>query len=252
MKTEPIKQISLAAYLSGDQEKLPLWLERYQSGQAVDIDELLRSRIVYNPGAGTEGAPIRVFNAAGAAHVFVYVDYGFSKEAIDGALSNDAFRGYHLIGEQTLSADRLCRSAPTYHLTAEELERVRQAYRVGSIPTQNAFGILKIYQRDGALGEEHGAWRFALLYLGADAIATYDVLFGNTAYSPFACIVDAYGFSGEYDHFARGSLIERIAQRTNRLPKYLLCAHHCEGWEGYRMLRTVGGSYGRFLWKKEE
>ncbi len=252
MENKPIKQKSIIEFLSADREPLPLWLKSYEVGQMVDPKNLFTSRVVYNPGAGIEGGPIKVFNASHSAHVFVYVDYGFNKEEIDSALSDDAFLGYHIIYEDRLSAEQLISKAPVYHLTDEEMNIVKGNYEIVSIPTDNSFGILKIYQRDDEYGEEHGSFRFALLYLGGDAIACYDVLFGNTDCTPFCCVVDAYSFCDAYDHFSKGSLIERIAKRTGKLPKYLLCANHCTGWTGYKMNKRVGGSRNRFIWEKEK
>ena len=39
-------------------------------------------------------------------------------------------------------------------------------YKAVQVPTQNSFGIFKIYERDESYGDEHGAERFTLLFLG--------------------------------------------------------------------------------------
>ena len=245
---EPIIQITPAEYFSVDKEPLPSWLEKHKKGDKVNIAELLNSRLVYYPGAGTDGSPIRTFNTAHAAHVFVYVDYGYDKEKIDSELSDDAFTGYHLYHEQEVSQKELSPRTFHYHVTEEEMKEAVSGYDMSICP-KDAFAFLKIYERNEDFGEKHGAQRFAILYIGGDANATYDVLFGNTDRSPYACVVCANMGSG-CPCFVRDTLMERIAIRTNRFPKYLLCVQGY-GWEGYGMLRTVSNTRGdRYVWKK--
>lgn len=237
-------------YLSNDREDLPSWLKEYASGKEINMKDILSSRILYNPGAGLEGAPIRVFNKAHAVHMYVYVDYGFTRDVIDEMLSEGAFLGYHLIGEEDISESELAPHSFSYHLTRDELSEIEQEYRNANVPTQNSFCMLKIYERDADFGEDHGAERFAVLYIGGDAIATYDVLFGNTDRYPYVCVIQNYGFDGSYSPFCAGSYLERIAVRSHRMPKYLLCGAYCNCWDGYEKQKNVDGSYGRFLWRK--
>lgn len=245
---KPIAQISPIGYFSNEKEPLPLWLENHQKGERVDISELLNSRIIYYPGARTDGSPIRTFNSAHAAHVFLYVDYGLNRDEIESALTESAFAGYHLYHEQDVSRTELSPYAPFYHVTEDERRLAIEGYDM-SIRAEDSFAILKIYERNGDFGEEHGASRFTVLYLAADANAAYDALFGNTKRTPYACVVCNNMGSG-MTCFTKGSLIELIAKRTNRFPKYLLCAKDY-GWDGYRMLRTVSAAYDhRFVWIK--
>lgn len=238
-------------YLSDDKEDMPDWLASFKKGDRVDIQELFSSRILFNPGAGTEGSPIRVFNKAHAVHVFMYVDYGYTEDEIDRELSDRAFLGYHLIHEERISPKRLTPKPITYHLTEEELREIAESYKWYGIPTTNRFCILKIYERDAELGDGHGAARFAIVYVGGDAIAAYDAIFGNTDRSPFACVIENYGFSLTYSPFGAGSYLEKIALRSERLPKYLLCAENCDCWAEFVKLRRVGGTDRRFLWRKK-
>ena len=247
----PIRQISPIEYFSQDPEQMPAWLKNHKKGGKVDFSQLLASRIVYYPGSWFDGSPIRTFNTAHAAHIYVYADYGNSKEKVDNALSNEAFKGYHLYDEQEVSREDMLPSPLCYHITEEERQFAVSGYDM-SISPDEAFAFLKIYERNENYGDEHGAWRFALLYIAADANATYDALFGNTNITPYACVVCANMGSG-YTCFVRDSLLEKIAQRTNCLPQYLLCMQDY-GWEGYAMLRTVSGTgtYGsRFVWTKD-
>ena len=246
----PIIQISPKEYFSEDRETIPNWLKNHRKGDKVDFTALLASRIIYYPGSALEGSPIHVFNSAHAAHVYLYVDYGFSKEEIERLLSEHIPMGYHIYDEPEVTERDLLPHAPRYHLTAEESENVRELYKVAQVPTHNSFGFLKIYERDESLGDGHGAERFAVLFLGGDAIAIYDAIFGNANAVPFACILGNYGFDGSYAGFCGGGLLETIAKRIHRLPKYLVCDKDYP-WSGYSMPKTVGGTYGRFVFKKD-
>ena len=249
---KPGHQITPIEYFFKDQEPMPLWLNHHKEGEKVNISNLLDSRIVYYPGAWFDGTPIRTFNSANAAHVFVYADYGYEKEKVNHTLSDGAFKGYHLHHTQDVSQKELLPHAPRYHITEEEMNFAVSGYDM-SIRPADAFAILKIYERNEEFGEEHGARRFAILYIGADANATYDALFGNTDRSPYACVVCANMGSG-YTCFVKDSLLEMIAKRTNRFPKYLLCMQNY-GWDGYCMLKTVSGTGPcgeRFVWIKND
>ena len=248
--TNPIKQISPIEYFSNDKERMPDWLNNHQKGAKVDFSKILASRIVYYPGSALEGSPIRVFNTAHAAHVYIYVDYGFGKEEIERRLIEDIPAGYHIYDKQEVSDRDILPFTPQYHLTEEERAYVMERYREARVPTHNSFGFLTIYERDDAYGEEHGAKRFAVLFHCGDAIATYDVIFGNTKAMPYACILDNYGFDGSYEGFCRGSLLEKIANRIHPLPRYLICVKEFP-WSGYSLLKTVGGTYHRFVFVKD-
>ena len=249
----PVVQVSPIAYFAEDKEPLPHCLAQHTRGTPVNVADLLDARVVYYPGGRTDGSPVRTFNVAHAAHVYVYADYGLQREELECELSDGAFTGYHLYHEQEVSQKELLPHAPHYHVSVEEQRFAMSGYDM-SIPRGEAFAVLKIYERDSELGEEYGAWRFAILYIGADANATYDALFGNTDRVPYACVVCTNMGSG-YTCFVRDSLLEQIAVRTNRLPQYLLCMQ-TYGWNGYRMLRTVSpilvGGSARFVWTQND
>ena len=216
---------------------MPSWLRDHKSGERVNISELLDSRIVYYPGAHTDGSPIRTFNSAHAAHVYVYVDYMFKRDEIEVELSDRAFFGYHLCHTQEVTQKELLPRQPQYHVTCDEM-RIAEQRDSFSIKPEEGYAVLKIYERDMDKGDKHGAPRFAILYIGGDANATFDALFGNTHRTPFACVVCG-NMGSEFSSFGRGSLLESIAERTNRFPKYLMAVPR-DGWNGYERLSHVG------------
>ena len=126
LKNKSVRQIAPVEYFSKDRESMPAWLKNHQKGEQVDFTALLASRIVYYPGSALEGSPIHVFNQAHAAHVYFYIDYGFSKEEIERLLSQRIPAGYHIYDEPEVREKDLLPHAPQYHLTAEEWDRVKE------------------------------------------------------------------------------------------------------------------------------
>lgn len=136
-------QISAVDFLKNDPEKLPNWLNNFNVGGKVSMLDFFRSRIVYNPGAGFEGGPIKLFNSAHAAHAFVYVDYFFSEETVDKNLSNNAFLGYHLIHEQRVTKAELSPKSVVYHLTSEEKKKLKRDMNGPTCPRTTLLQSLK-------------------------------------------------------------------------------------------------------------
>ena len=236
---KPIIQISPIEYFSHDPEPMPDWLKNHQGCALVRIRDIWDSRVVYYPGSHIDGNPIRLFNTAHAAHLFVYADFGYTRETLNEMISQEPFKGYHLHHEQAVSRFDLFPHTLIPNTTADEEAFAVSGYDMRISP-KDAFAFLRIYERDESYGEEHGAWRFALIYIAADANATYDALFGNTGTVPYACVV-CDNMGGGYSSFGCGSLLEKIAERTDCLPQYLLCAKE-KGWGEYKMLQAVSGT----------
>ena len=125
------------------------------------------------------------------------------------------------------------------HILADEIPRYSFA------DLKNPFGFLEILEREIHLNDGHGPKRLAVLFLGADAVATYDDLFGQTnSKAPYAIIVQDHGFGGNYTSFGQGGLLEKIAQRTNKFPEWLLVAQNSQKWSEYQKINDVNGDSG--------
>jgi len=61
-------------YLRKMPEPMPCWLRDFSAGQAFNRDAFFASRVVYYPGSGADGHPVKLFGSTGRAHSFVYVD----------------------------------------------------------------------------------------------------------------------------------------------------------------------------------
>ncbi len=76
-------RMTLNEYLRQQSEEMPDWLEHFGSGDRFSRSQFFGSRVVYYPGSGTDGHPVKVFGSSHSAHSFVYVDYGMSQADVD-------------------------------------------------------------------------------------------------------------------------------------------------------------------------
>lgn len=224
--------MDMKQYLKKFAEEVPAWMLDYAPGTEIDFDKVLKSRVVYYPGAYVDGQPVHTFVQAHAAHVFMYVDYMLSWEKIREELSERGFKGYRILASIEAKADDLTPRGWTPHVkpTREQFAQMRR------FAAAERFANLVIFERSDDYDEAHGPTRFAVIFIGGDGIATYDAIFCNkNAPAPFCVVLQDHGFGGNWNHFGRGGLMERAARESGTYPEYLLAAtcDSTEVWEGY-------------------
>ena len=251
--------MSLNEYLQRQPEEMPHWLDQFEDGAPFSRQQFFGSRVVYYPGSGTDGHPVQLFGSTHSAHSFVYADYGLRQADLEAELEHPryGFCGYHTLARLQLQQTDLVPAGCIYHIRAEEI----QPGMYGFATVINApFGFLEILERDSDRDDNYGARRLAILFLGADGIATYDALFcqRHSTSAPFAVVLQDHGFGGNYDSFGRDSLLERIATRCNVIPRWLLVADNTEPWLGFERVNNVDGDSGgmhnnlRFLYERQK
>jgi hypothetical protein len=234
-------------------EPVPPWLKNFKEGDAFDYKQFFSSRIVYYPGSGTDGHPVKLFGSSHSAHSFVYVDYGINQDFLEKELGHPehGFQGYHNLSRINLTESDLLSEKWTTH--CRHSNRSSGHHR----NIDQSFGFIEILERDQSLGDDYGAHRLAILFLGADGIATYDALFCQThsISAPFALIIQDHGFGGNYDRFDQGGILEGIAKTCNVFPNLLLVAQNSKPWISFNRIPEVDGDCGgmhghlRFLYK---
>jgi hypothetical protein len=251
--------MTLYEYLRGLRENIPAWLDQYRDGMPFSREEFFGSRVIYYPGSGTDGHPVKVFGSTHSAHCFVYADYGITQTALEAELGHPrhGFRGYHRLARLQLRETDLVPNGWTPHVRIGEVppDKHQLPAAVAAAP----FGFLEVLERDREFDDDHGARRLAILFLGADGIAAYDALFCQVAHHspPFAVVLQDHGFGGNYDRFGRGGLLERIARRCNVVPRWLLVAENTDPWHGFQRVDVDGDPGGmhhhlRFLYELRE
>ena len=249
--------MKLHDYLLQQREDVPSWLERFTPGDPFPSEQFFASRVVFYPGSGFNGHPVKVFGGSHSAHSFVYADYHITQAILEAELEHptQGFRGYHRLARLQLHERDLVPTGWTPHVRAGEVPSGR--FQFASVAA-DPFGFLEILERDTNVDDSHGAQRLAILFLGADAIATYDALFcqGRGSPPPFAVLLQDHGFGGNYNRFGQGSLLEGIAKRCELMPQWLLVAEDTDPWDGFKRVSEVRWSSGgmhhnrRFLYRR--
>lgn len=236
--------MELHTYLLQLKEPCPAWLLDFQPEAPFDRNQFFNSRVVYYPGSGNDGHAVKCFGSTHSAHCFVYVDYWTEQSRIEAELSHSSpqnsrrFHGYHSLARIQLAESDLTPDGWKPHG-----DLMRQPFQTPSIAP---YGFLEVLERDDGLDDTHGAHRLAILFLGADGIATYDALFcqQNGVSPPFAAFIQDHGFGGNYDKFGGDGLLERIARQSNVLPRFLMVAKNSKPWVGYSRTVNVEGETG--------
>lgn len=230
-------------YLARFQEPMPAWLANHKPTNHIKAKDFLNSRIVYYPGSGNDGHPVKLFGSSHVAHCFIYADYGVDPENLEAELGHPTrhFRGYHSMDRIYLMANDLTPDGWRPHVQESELPSNSRMF-IGTSP----FGFIEVLVRDPELDDSHGAERLAILFLGADGFAAYDAIFcqSNGIRSAFAVVVQDHGFGGNYERFDRGGLLEMIAKRSEAFPEYLLVAEGSKAWEGYEKIDGLDPEQG--------
>ena len=235
-------------YLANDKETIPQWLKNYKIGDKLDFDEIFSHRVVYYPGAGVDGQGVRTFNRAGYAHTFLYADYGVTKEDLILELKvKGCFKGYDLYDIREISKNELMPRPWIQHVTPEDLQNI--SVNNQDYGKNTPYCLLVIFDRQKEYGDEYGTERFALIYLYADGIATYDALFVNSKRSPAVLICQDHGFGGNYDRFSKGGLLEKIARENSAFPKYMMAERDTQ-WQNYEEIADVMFEIGG-MWKNK-
>ena len=252
--------MDLVTMLKKNPEQLPHWLRQPSSG--FDRKSFFDGRTVYYPGFGNDGHPVSVCARAHAAHAFVYVDYGVSKETVServNGVGDPGFIGYSVEHEEEVSESDLRPVGWTPHLEQRELARV--SYSFANV---TPYGLFMVLKRNEDRDDSHGPERLAILFVGGDGHATYDALYcqDDGTHPPFLVVVQDHGFGGNFSAFGAGGLLERIARRCDVLPDRLLVGargkqERFQPWSGYQDAGAEsepGGEVGnpRRLFRREE
>ncbi|WP_300974497.1 hypothetical protein [Sphingomonas sp. LHG3406-1] len=205
---------------------VPLWLACIGDHLPAELPlhDLLDGSLYY-PASGFDGDPIALLS--GAVFSFIYVDYACTKQALEAALQEGGFRGYHELARRDVAESELrSTNSVTVHPTAAELETLSRAdfQRVNE-----AFCSWHVFERSAGFGPEHGPERFSMLFVLADGAAAYQALYSSRGITPaiLAIIQPGHAFGGNYSNFFEpGALLHRsVCQMGQPWPKRILA-----GW----------------------
>lgn len=244
-------------YLTQFREPVPRWLANFNPSDPFNAQDFLKSRVVFYPGSATDGHAIKLFGSTHSCHCFVYVDYWISKDEMVANLEHPrhSVLGYRTLERIELQMNDLAPKGWTQHV--DYRQEIRE--RPWTYDRAQSYGFVEILARLEEFDDSHGAERLAILFLGADGIATYDALFcqKNGTPPPFGMLLQDHGFGGNYDAFGNGSFLHRIAVRCGVFPEIMLIAEHTSAWLDYDKIAGLEPSRGgmhnnqRFLFKRK-
>ena len=113
--------MKLHQYLSQHRKPCPSWLDNFKEKDGFDHQAFFGSRVVYYPGYGSDGQPVKLFGSSHSAHCFVYADSLTPKEQVLANLDspeknyNGSFHGYHSLARINLTPDQIASSGWTQH-----------------------------------------------------------------------------------------------------------------------------------------
>ena len=136
-------------------ESLPAWLR--EPPRRFDRKTFFGGRTIYYPGFGNDGHPVSLCARSHAAHAFVYVDYGESKETVRErvhGIGDPGFIGYSVEHEEVVSESDLRPGGWTQHVEQREIAGV--SYSFANV---TPYGLFIALRRDKDRDESHGPER---------------------------------------------------------------------------------------------
>ena len=217
---------------------VPAWLGEIRAGDAFPHRQFSSSRVVYYPGSGTDGHPLKVFGGSHSAHCFVFADYRPPRTKVETQPRNaDDLR--HPRGYKPLLVEPPTESQPRPggwrpHVALPRNLTECAANWATRRPAGGAYALWAILERREGFGDSHGPSRLALVFVGGEGVATFDALFcqGDAA-RPWAVVLQDHGFGGNWTRFGgHGSLLWCLAQQYAR-PEWIFVGRGTHPWPGY-------------------
>ena len=223
--------MTLQEYLiANHRQGMPAWLRRFDpayppSGRTL-ASSFFNSCLVFYPGSGGDGSTVQFFNEGRAAHCFLYVDYGMTRDAVLEELEARGFRGYSTIACIDLAESDFRTGQWKPHVLPSEVHY--------SFPTVTPYAFIAILEKQ-LTATVDGAARLAIMFLAADGHAAYDALFcqEQSGPPPLCVVLQDHGFGGNHSPFGSEGLMEKVAERTGRFPSLLLVGDNTAPWRGY-------------------
>ena len=219
---------------------LPEWIREKPAFNENTRDLFFQSRVVFYPGAGSDGHAIKVFNLSDAAFCFVYANQG-------GCNYGQNPTGYRVVrDDQVLGQEFSQLLIPSERDVNFEGAKEWSARWI-------------IFEREAGFGSDHGRQFFAVLYIQGEAFTTYWYLWARERMAPYAALIVDHGFGGNFTGRKFGgheSPMYLWAKENNAWPEWLLVSElgQTEPWPGYH--RVSGGDQGgmhhdlRFLYRR--
>lgn len=222
----------------------------FKPGAPFPREDFFASRILYYPGSGTDGRPIKYFGRAHATHCFVYVDYWVpQKEVFDQLSKRENSKhpeGYRLLESQLLDwCDITNKNEQSYPSTRDPVDFYATHRH------EPPFVMWAVMERLDSYDDDHGPMRWSMLHIGHDAFASFDALFCQSGQNPpYAVMLDDANYVNTQFGGKDSLLWKMVNKRSEQPPKWILSGKNTAAWPGYQLVDREGDwhSWGRYLY----
>jgi hypothetical protein len=223
-----------------------LTAEEIESSPLPLVDIL--SNCFYYPASAFDGqlvkyAPNEIIN-------FVYCDHSISQEGLLSNLQESPFYGYSTFASREVRKEELVPNGwqpelpPNFSLN--DYSRIKR-------DVKTPFAKWFVFQRKNDFNSNHGPFRFSLLYIGGEGVATFQALFwsSNVAPKALAIIQSGFGFGGNWTDFRKvdGELYWVAMNNPAGIPCKIYFGGNGNGysnefdWPGYVFERSINPYY---------
>ena len=203
----------------------------------LPLDSLLDNSVYY-PASGYDGDLIRLFNkilTEKGVNSFVYCDYESTEEKVISKAGLH-MRGYHVLAHRAVDVSELLgpNADSRYLLPVGRCQKARRG--------DGFFCHWFIFERDCSFAESHGPERFSLMYICAEGVSAYELLFSSRGIAPkcVAIIQPGEGFGGNWTDFHKvgAPLYQALKRNPGGLPEMIVNGGNWErDWDhGYENL----------------
>lgn len=225
--------------------------------QPIPISDLLEDSFYY-PSSGFDGGIVKHY--ANEIQSFIYCDYATGEEAFLQEMKH--FYGYKVLAHRSVSQAELVPQGWRMQVPPPmEAQRYLQYQEKWQLP----FAHWALYERIESFDAGHGPKRFSLLYIGGEAVATYQALYWSHQKSAkaLAIIQPGTGFGFNWTNFKdrKGALAWVVMNNAYGQPDLIFYGGNASGydhfnWEEYQYQSRIkpyysGEAHGEVtLWLK--
>jgi hypothetical protein len=200
----------------------------------LPIRDLLQQSLYY-PSCGFDGGVVKDCNTHARAlgiRSFIYCDYATGKDAF--MEEQNTFNGYHIFADRPVTLKEM--SPNGWHpvlppgIRPGTYTRYRDAWQ--------PFAHWTVYERNEDRTDIHGPLRFSLLYVGGEAVATYQALYWSNGLAPLglAIIQPGTGFGLNWTDFREpGQALEWVVRQNQAgMPDWIWYGGYGDGYEDFK------------------
>lgn len=222
--------------------------------------EMLLDKSLFYPASGFDGGVVKHFGKE--VQSFVYCDYAIAEDAFMENLNS--FLGYDLVANRPLAMDELVPNGWNVQMPPNVSV---EAYKKHNKVIQKPFAHWAIYERSAHFDENHGPKRFSLIFIGGEAVASYQALYWSNKKSAWALAIiqpgTGFGFNWTDFRDKNAPFAWVVCNNPHGQPQTILYGgigkdYSDFQWDGYNYDKTIHPYYSQrpfgkvTVWKRND